>query len=111
MIVVFVGITPTALSTFGRLLRPVVEHEYFVEVRLEDFYERQVGGVGKVDGTIRLAGKGDEEEVGESLIQFFRAVIDAPFIVTDLRNFTGQGGEGFFNGFDASRITVCLKGE
>ena len=69
----------------------------------ENFPEGFVVGVGQVGGPVCLRGKGQGEAVGKSLIQAFRAVVQAPLEMEDLRDLRWQGCKGLF---DLGYLTV-----
>ena len=65
---------------------PVINHQNLIQVRRQHFTECLMGRVRQISSPVFFRGKSQEKAVGKTIIQTFRAVVDAPFISLDLRN-------------------------
>lgn len=82
------------------LLGHVVHHADLIEQGFELFHKLLVGGVGEVNFQSGFVGKGDEEAVGEAVVETFRADVDAPLIPFDGVDLRRQLTEGLFDVLD-----------
>lgn len=92
-----------------RLLGDVVEHAGLVEEGLELGDELFVSVVREIDFQAGLVGEGDEEAVGEAVVETFGADVGAPLEGLHGVDFLGQGDEGVLDGLHLLRLGAVLE--
>jgi len=78
----------------------VVEDEGFIEEGFEFGDECGVFGVGEVGFEAFFVLEGDDEAVGEAVVEWFDVFGGAPFVAGDGVDFGGESGEGLFDFLD-----------
>jgi len=99
----------TRCTAPGLLLAPEIDDEDVGEDGLEDLDEGLVIGVREVGGAALFVVEGDDEAVGEILVESFGAVVGAPFQGGDFRDLLLEGDEGFLDFLDLGLGGVVLE--
>lgn len=86
-----------------------IDYEYFVEDGHELFDECFVLGMRDIGFQIGFVLEGNDEAVGETLVEIFRTDVGAPFVTFDGVDFPWKCGKSFFDGSDLFLRSTVLE--
>src|SRR5687768_8432715 len=81
----------------GSLLRPEIDDECILKYGAKQLAKRFVFGVGEIGVAVLFGVEGEDEAMGEALVELLGADVGAPIERSDSGNLFLEGGEGLFD--------------